>query len=112
MGNWPDTRVEGRGMFRAFDFAKCICKLDIELKRLKSLSRLGMVVMESERKRRISSAYDAILQFLFRTSMSLIYGLALNLRSMGSRVSTKIRGERGHPWLCHSKWRRCTTGGH
>lgn len=45
----------------ALDLEKFICKFDKNLKRAKSLSRFGMVVVGSVRKRRISSAYAATL---------------------------------------------------
>lgn len=91
------TTGEERGMFKAIDFVKLIWRLEIVLKRAKSLSKLGMVVMGSERNRRISPAYPAILHCLFFISMPLISGLALSLRRKGSMVSTKMRGERGQP---------------
>lgn len=53
----------GRVIFRALDFQKFICRLESVLKSEKSLSRLGMVIIGSVRKSRISSAYAAILYF-------------------------------------------------
>lgn len=52
-------------MFKAFDFVKLIWRLEIVLKRVKSLSKFGLVVMGSERNSRISSACAAILNCLF-----------------------------------------------
>lgn len=50
------TTGVGRDMFSALDFEKLIWRLEIFLKRVKSFSKFGIVVMGSERNSRISSA--------------------------------------------------------
>lgn len=50
------TSVFGRVIFRAFDLEKFICRLESNLNREKSLSRLGMVVIGSVRNSKMSSA--------------------------------------------------------
>lgn len=59
-----DTKVFGSVILRAFDLSKLICRLESYLNRAKSLRRLGIVVMGSERNSRISSAYAASLYCL------------------------------------------------
>lgn len=77
---------------------KLICKLDIDLKVLKSLSRFGIVVSGSVRKRRTLSAKAANLYVWWFISMPLMSGFVIMRLNNGSRVRMKINGGRGHPW--------------
>lgn len=95
---WPfATIVCGREMLRALDFGKFIFKLDNLWKRLKSCSRLGIVIKGLERKRWMSSAYAANLYCLCLISIPVMFGLVLSLCKKGSSESTNIRVESGHP---------------
>lgn len=104
-----DTVLVGRDMFRALDFTKLIWRLDINLKNEKSFSRLGIVVMKSVRNSSMSSAYAASLYCLSFISTSLMSGLARSLQSIGSKVSTNMKGTRGNPGVFHSTLRRRPT---
>lgn len=88
------TVLVGREMFRALDFTKLIWRLESNLKRENSFKRLGIVVMGSVRNSTMSSAYAASLYYLSLTSTPVMSGLALSLRSIGSKVSTNMGG---HP---------------
>lgn len=50
-----DTKASGRVILRAFDLSKFICRLEILLNSVKSLRRLGIVVIGSDRNNRMSS---------------------------------------------------------
>lgn len=74
---------------------------------LKSLSKLGIMVRGSARKKRMSSAKAANLKVCWEMEIPLMSWFDLRRRSRGSKVRTTIKGERGHPCLVPLKSISC-----
>lgn len=70
----------------------------MHLKVVRSLRRLGIVVSGADKNKRMSSAKATSLWVCFAIVNPLNSGLNLRHLSRGSRVRTKIRGDKGQPW--------------